>query len=241
MKTITSLSLLAFPALLCGPPVAMAPAADPAKPVLVAFGDSTTAPRPGVEVYAERLAREIPSLDVVNAGVGGNDTAKARARFAKDVLARRPAIVVIQFGINDAAVDVWKSPPAIAPRVPLEVYEANLRHFTRSLKQAGAQVVLMTPNPLRWTERLRGMYGRAPYRPEEEEGFDLLLRDYAAIVRRLAREENLPLVDVHTALVDLAHSQGRKVDALLPDGMHPGSDAHAFIAAELRKLLPGDP
>ena len=36
-------------------------------------------------------------------------------------------MIVIQFGINDAAVDVWKKPPATEPRVPLNEYLDNLR------------------------------------------------------------------------------------------------------------------
>ena len=53
--------------------------------------------------------------------------AERRERLARDVLADHPRAVVIQFGINDAAVDVWKRPPATTPRVPLAEYEQNLR------------------------------------------------------------------------------------------------------------------
>lgn len=205
--------------------------------MLVVFGDSTTAPRAGVEVYATVLARDLPGLAVVNAGVGGHTTDQGRKRFQTDVLAHQPAVVVIQFGINDAAVDVWKDPPATIPRVSLEDYEANLRYFVAELKKAGAQIVLMTPNPLRWTKRLREMYGHPPYRPNEEEGFNLVLADYAEAVRRIARDEGLPLLDVQSSLVEHAKSQGKNLDAFLPDGMHPNTAAHAYIAAGLKAIL----
>ena len=57
---------------------------------IVAFGDSTTAVRSTVErVYAQRLESKLGasglSVEVVNAGVGGNTTAAARRRFAQDV------------------------------------------------------------------------------------------------------------------------------------------------------------
>lgn len=56
---------------------------------IVAFGDSTTARRDGIIVYAERLQSAldesgIPPL-VINAGVAGNTTAMARERFEADV------------------------------------------------------------------------------------------------------------------------------------------------------------
>ena len=48
---------------------------------LVAFGDSTTALRKGVTVYAQLLQAELPGeggqYKVINAGVGGNTTSMA--------------------------------------------------------------------------------------------------------------------------------------------------------------------
>ena len=100
---------------------------------LVAFGDSTTAPREGVDCYAACLQRDLPGLgiqaEIHNAGVRGNTTADGRARFVADVLDRRPAIAIIQFGINDAAVDVWRQPPATGSRVSREQYAGNLAGF----------------------------------------------------------------------------------------------------------------
>ena len=92
--------------------------------VLVAFGDSTTALRKNLEVYATLLEKELPAkgiqAKVFNAGVGGNNTHDAMLRFQTDVLNRSPDVVILQFGINDSAVDVWKQPPADQPRVPLK-------------------------------------------------------------------------------------------------------------------------
>ena len=88
------------------------------KPVrIVAFGDSTTAPRGSLRTYADCLRNDLPGKGMVveavlNAGVGGNSTKSAKARFAKDVLDLHPDIAVIQFGINDSTVRVWAKPPA---------------------------------------------------------------------------------------------------------------------------------
>ena len=43
---------------------------------------------------------------IINAGIGGHNTENARARLQKDVLSKNPDVVIIQFGINDAAIDV---------------------------------------------------------------------------------------------------------------------------------------
>jgi lysophospholipase L1-like esterase len=209
---------------------------------IVVFGDSTTAPRGTLEVYATLLQRDLSfaggEVRVVNAGIGGNTTAMAKARFEKDVLAPRPDLVVIQFGLNDSAVDVWKMPPATEPRVALAEYEKNLRGFIAALKAQEARVVLMTPNPLRWTDALKKLYARPPYLPDEVDGMNVKLRDYAETVRRMAREEGVPLVDVATAFEDYGKDPGRKMEDLLPDGMHPNNRGHRLVADLLLKYLP---
>ncbi len=142
---------------------------SPGTHTILAFGDSTTAPRTvagaPVPVYADLLRAELPAWGitgtVLNRGVPGNTTADAMARFDTDVLAHHPDLTIIQFGINDAAVDVWKDPPATTSRVALRQYVANLTAMIRQLREAGSQVILMTPNPGRWTPELRALYGRA--------------------------------------------------------------------------------
>ena len=77
---------------------------------IVMFGDSTTAPRGAVKVYSSRVDTALQSigssLSVHNAGVSGDTTSAALKRLQADVLAHEPRVVVIQFGINDSAVDV---------------------------------------------------------------------------------------------------------------------------------------
>jgi lysophospholipase L1-like esterase len=202
-----------------------------AEPVtIVAFGDSTTAVRGLTTVYAATLQEELRNVRLINAGVPGNTTEAARVRFDADVLSHHPQIAIIQFGINDAMVDVWKTPPATAPRVSLERYEANLRHFVQALKSTEARVVLLTPNPLRWTPKLKEMYGKPPYSPEEPDGLNGLLTRYCEAVRRVASDEGADLIDVQQALPEQAVKQGVSVDAFLIDGMHPNDLAHRIVA-----------
>lgn len=217
------------------------PAVAAAEPVIVAFGDSTTAPRGKTVVYATLLGEELTcdggEVKVVNAGIGGNTTADAKARWERDVLAHRPDVVIMQFGINDSAVDVWKNPPATAPRVPLEDFRAHLREMLRGARKGGARVVLMTPNPLTWTETLRKLYDSAPYLPDDPDGMNVLLRDYAEAVRKLAREEGAGLVDVFAAFETEARRPGRRPVSLCPDGMHPGDAGHRLVAKLLVEHL----
>ena len=60
--------------------------------VVVTFGDSTTAARGELKVYSQVLADELEGIKVINAGVGGDNTDHARARFEKDVRAHHPDV-----------------------------------------------------------------------------------------------------------------------------------------------------
>lgn len=208
-----------------------------AHPVIVTFGDSTTAPRGNLAIYAQRLdqvlARQGIPATIINAGVGGNTTSMARRRFETDVLRHNPKLVIIQFGINDSAVDVYKQPPATLPRVPFATYRDNLLYFIATLKGRGTQVILMTPNLLHWTPNLKELYGKPPYNPDDPDGFNLYLRDYAQAVRDIAKEQKVPLVDIYKAYEDYAKDPGRTADELLLDGMHPNAKGHQLVTERL--------
>ena len=207
---------------------------------IVAFGDSTTAARPGVEVYATQLERRFPpssGVRILNKGFPGDSTALARKRFVADVLEAKPNLVIIQFGIDDAAIDVWKTPPAQAPRVSLADFEANLRYFIDAVRQAGGRVILMTPNPLRWTPKLVQLYGRPPYHPEDEQGLTRPLEAYVQVVRRLAAELQLPLVDVYALYAGWEKSHGQSYAQLLNDGMHPRTAGQVLVTEALAPVV----
>ncbi len=213
------------------------PKKEPKPGGIVMFGDSTTAPRGSLKVYATRVETMLQSVGssfaVHNAGIGGNTTRDALKRLQTDVLKYKPRIVVMQFGINDSAVDVWRNPPAKAPRVPLDEYLSNLRRMIAAAQEAQAQVILMTTNPLRWTPKLKEVYGKPPYDPAAEDGFDsATLAGYNDALRKLAAELKVPLVDVRAAYPEFAAKHQTTIEGMLLDGMHP-NDLGQQLVAEL--------
>jgi lysophospholipase L1-like esterase len=214
-------------------------AADPL--IIVTFGDSVTAPRGGTVVYSDLLAKELSFADrdikIINAGIGGHTTKNGKGRFQKDVLDAKPDVVVIMYGINDAAVDVWRKPPAKTPRVPLVDYRKNITGMIRTLKKQGVRVVLMNSNPIHWATKTKQLYGKPPYKPDDVGGFNVLLRDYVAAVRQIAKMENVGLVDVFAAFEAHDADPKHKAGSLTPDGMHPGNEGHRIIADLLIKHL----
>ncbi|MBT6845792.1 MAG: hypothetical protein HOA14_00080 [Planctomycetaceae bacterium] len=100
----------------------------------------------------------------------------------------------------------------------------------------------MTPNPMRWTAKLKTLYGKAPYAVNDPDGFNKLLVTYAASVRKLAKDHQVPLIDIYQVFQTYDKQSGQSIDALLLDGMHPNDRGHQIIAkiliAEIMKLLP---
>ncbi len=170
---------------------------------------------------------------MLNRGVPGNTTEMGRQRFERDVVGAHPDVVIIQFGINDSSVDVWKTPPESKPRVSLERYVENLTYFVEGSRRAGAQVMLMTFNPLTWTPKLKELYGRAPYRVNHVDGFDEGREAYQTAIRQLCQEKQVRLIDVKKAY----QKRSGPVDDLLLDGIHPNTLGHRLTADLLRPVL----
>lgn len=220
-------------------------ATESKKVTIVAFGDSITAPRKGVVTYSDVLRETFKqkNVEVINAGIGGNTTEHAKKRFEKDVLTHSPDLVIIQFGNNDTAVDVWKDPPATSPRVSLTDYIKNLSEMIATLKARNAKVILVTPLPTRWTEKLKGMYGKPPYDPNDPDGFNFLKKEYIAGLRKVGKQNRVPIVDLYSAYYRYARKTGRPMDKLFTDGMHPNDQGQRIEAdlllREIKKLKLG--
>ena len=110
---------------------------------IVAIGSSSTAGAGASSpdaTYPSRLAVELrtrfPGRDitVLNRGVNGEETNNMMGRFAADVLAARPQLVLWQIGTNSVLRDH-----------PLNPHAVQLLDGIEQLKAAGADVVLIDP------------------------------------------------------------------------------------------------
>lgn len=203
--------------------------------IIVVFGGSTTAPRGSLRIFAKVLEEQLAPVTVINAGVPGNTTRLARERFERDVLSHRPDFFTIYFGTNDSAVDVFKG--ATEPRVSINEYEQNLTWMIKQLLTRRIQPILITPNPIAWTDELKALYGNPPYRPDDPDGWNVILKDYVAVVRRVARTLNVPLVDTYQLFKSYAAAGGHDLHDLLLDGMHPNDLGHKIIADRLIDII----
>lgn len=107
-----------------------------ARPVIVCFGDSLTAgygTEPG-QSYPEYLQVQLTAqrygYRVVNSGVSGNTSKDGLERLPR-VVARKPELVVLEFGGNDGLRGL-----------PLDQTQANLDAMLTQLQGAGIKVAL---------------------------------------------------------------------------------------------------
>lgn len=214
---------------------------------IVAFGDSTTATRDTVpKVYAQILQEQLPArlgkdVTVFNAGIGGNTTHNALQRIENDVRARHPDTVIVQFGINDSWIysNVQGGPSDVPidaatqaghPHASYGNYTANLTSIVTTLKGDGARVILMTPNQLQTT----GPGAEMAWRND-------LLGTYANVVRSVAAEQQIELLDVWQMYSDYAAEPGHSINDLLVDSQHPGQLGHQLVADRLIAMIVPEP
>ena len=188
---------------------------------IVAFGDSITAFTGWVKMLSGRLG-----TNVVNSGVGGDNTSQGLARFETDVAAYEPDIVIILFGMNDQAEVMSTGKPILDP----ETYAANYREIIGRCVALGAQPVLLTGHNV-CTES--GYYTPGGY------GLDYStenLNDYYDISRSLAAEYGLNLIDLN------ALCAGEKDTDLLAkgDGIHLSTYGHEKYAEWIGDYMLGE-
>jgi lysophospholipase L1-like esterase len=114
---------------------------------LVFFGDSQTdnrhwsSPAHFPKIVEEVFRRINPSIKVVNAGIGGDDSREGLERIETDVLAHDPAICFVLFGGNDAA---FKNDVDGEPTLPPEAFRANIDSMVVRLKGVGCEPVILS-------------------------------------------------------------------------------------------------
>lgn len=102
------------------------------RPVLVCFGDSLTSCGGADGHYSHWLAKRMPDVRVVDAGLGGDTLKNGRTRYQKDVLAHEPDVVLIALGAND----FWQNAR------PVEEMRADLEAMIRDAQGLSSQVVV---------------------------------------------------------------------------------------------------
>ena len=217
---------------------------------IVCFGDSVTQGIPHVapeDTFPALLQRRLNmrfageySFDVVNAGVGGENSAEGLARIETDVLAHNPALVIIEFGLNDIRYEPEK-------KLEKQQFAANLEKMHAILNEKNIRTIFTTPNPI--IDEYHG-YSKGIDYYKQWGGCNGACAAYAEVVREVTSRLQAPLVDIYDIFVQKAWEaefKGETFDAAdlsilrtlisSHDGVHPTAAGQQLIAMELYKSI----
>ena len=175
--------------------------------------------------YATRFPHR--ELHMFNCGISGDTAAGVIRRLDWDVLSHKPSAATVLLGMNDAGSkhylrDDEKSKEARQPAI--EKYAANLTNLVEELRKAKVRVTLLTPT----------IYEQnADTGTPNWLGYNDALRLCGEEVKKVAKQFDLPVIDVHSAMNavnEAAQRDDPKFTLVGRDRVHPGSLGHMVIA-----------
>jgi lysophospholipase L1-like esterase len=193
---------------------------------IIFFGDSLTylagkeEPKDRVSKGYVRIVKETldtthkdKTIEVDWVATGGNTVPDLLKRVDKDVIAKKPTVVVIQIGCNDAR------------RIPAETFKSSLEELIDKLQKEKIQVVQCTLTSV--GEKHNGTNKDDPK-----------LEEFAEIERQVARAKNAPLNDLRKAFVEYwekNNPENKPSGILTYDGNHFNDSGHRFVAEQMLK------
>jgi lysophospholipase L1-like esterase len=187
---------------------------------IVCIGDSITGVyyhSGGLRAYPEMLHIALQKIHpqaqvtVRNAGISGDTTTGGLKRLERDVLAQKPHLVTIMFGMNDLV------------RTPIADFQNNLREIIRRCRAIDAEVVLCTQNSI----------VESPQRPGAK------LAEFTQAIRDIAKAESLPVADCFAAFEAIHAQDALEWNLLLSDPIHPNMAGHKLFAETIAQTITG--
>lgn len=199
---------------------------------VVFYGDSITEQRL-YTTYVEHFAlTRYPERKItfINTGWGGDQVTRNEcqpcngvgglARLDRDVIAYRPTVVTLLFGMNDGRYYDFDA-------ATMKTYEDGLSAIIREIKaKTRARIFVMTPTVYDGTRRPAWSH---------TDRYNEVLDRYSEAARQIAAREGLPVIDLHTVTTEaLKKAKQIKGDyTFVPDGVHLAEDGQLIMAAEI--------
>jgi len=187
---------------------------------IVFLGDSITAGGVRKDGYVTLVANAIAEchgdlgIEVIGAGISGHKVPDCQKRLDKDVLDKKPTIVVIYIGIND--VWHWNRDAGTTQ----EKFEAGLHDLIKRSQDVGARVILCTPSVI-------------GEKTDASNQFDTMLDEYSGISRKVAAGADSQMVDLRKkflAYLKQHNKENNEKNVLTTDGVHLNLAGNRFVA-----------
>ena len=197
------------------------------KKKVIFFGDSITQqgvqPKGYITVLQNMLEQQnITNYDISGAGIGGNKIYDLYLRMDSDVIAKSPDIVVVYIGVND----VWHK-RTYGTGTDADKFEKFYRAIIHKLQVNNAKVIICTPAAI----------GEKTDFSNEQDGD---LNKYCNIIRHIAADINVPLVDLRKFLLDYNitnNPENLDRGILTVDGVHLNDKGNKLVAEQMWNVI----
>ena len=195
---------------------------------VIFFGDSITqagAAAGGYILRIDTLSKadgKGDNYEFIGAGIGGNKVYDLYLRMDNDVMAKEPDIVVIYVGVND----VWHKATSGTGTDAVK-FEAFYQAIIDKLKAKSIKIILCTPAAI----------GEKTDFSNQQDGD---MNEYSNIIRRLAKKNELAIVDLRKAFLDYNQKnnpENKDRGILTTDRVHLNARGNQFVADEMWKVI----
>ena len=195
---------------------------------IIFFGDSITQAGVNAGGYIKRIDSmcAIEGLadkyEFVGAGIGGNKVYDLYLRMENDVLAKAPDVVIIYVGVND----VWHKSSS-GTGTDADKFEKFYQALIDKLKAKNIKIILCTPASI----------GEKTDFSNPQDGD---MNEYSNIIRRIAKKNELPIVDLRKAFLEhnLKNNPDNKDRGILTtDRVHLNARGNQLVADEMWKVI----
>jgi len=195
---------------------------------VIFFGDSITQAGAGTGGYILRIDTlcktegKGDNYEFVGAGISGNKVYDLYLRIDNDVLAKEPDIVIIYIGVND----VWHKATSGTGTDP-DKFERFYQAIIDKLKAKNIKIILCTPAAI----------GEKTDFSNPQDGD---MNEYSNIIRRLAKKNELSVVDLRQTFHNYAlqnNPENKDRGILTTDRVHLNAKGNQFVAEEMWKAI----
>ena len=170
------------------------------------------------------------AAEVINAGVGGNRTTALLSRVDRDVVARKPTLVVVMVGTNDRLNS--------GGFVSASAYRKNVETLVDRIRKGGAKVLLVTPPPC--IPEL--LFSRHDPKKFADQSPTARMAEVRSILLGISKEKSVALLDFHQHLIEKKLADSRKESMLrnmansgVKDGVHLTPRGYQLLAELIAK------